>query len=286
MRIDAHQHFWHYNPLDYGWIDDGMAALRRDFLPADLLPELRRAGIDATIAVQATQTAAETKWLLRLAEAHPFIAGVVGWVDLRADDVGERLAALRHPRLVGVRHVVQAEPDDRFLLRPDFCRGIAALGGSGLTYDILIYPRHLRVAAEFAARFEGQPFVLDHLGKPPIRSGAIEAWARDLERLARVPGVWCKVSGLVTEADWRGWTPADLTPYLDVAFDLFGPGRLIAGSDWPVCTLAAGYGRVLSVLAEYLDRRDPAATEAVLGGNARRLWRLDVAGAEREEQGR
>lgn len=286
MRIDAHQHFWHYNPLDYGWIDDGMAALRRDFLPADLLPELRRAGIHATIAVQATQTAAETSWLLQLADAHPFIAGVVGWVDLRADDVRDRLAALRHPRLVGVRHVAQAEPDDRFLLRPDFCRGIAALNEFGLTYDILIYPRHLPVAAEFAARFDGQPFVLDHLAKPPIRSGAIDAWARDLERLAQVPGVWCKVSGLVTEADWRGWTPADLTPYLDVAFDLFGAGRLIAGSDWPVCTLAAGYGRVLSVLTDYLDRRDPAATEAVLGGNARRLWRLDVSGAEREEQGR
>jgi L-fuconolactonase len=273
MRVDAHQHFWKYEPASYAWIDDTMQPLQRDFLPGDLLPQLQRAGIDRTIAVQACQTSEETEWLLQLAAAHPFIGGVVGWVDLRADAVESALDALgRHDKLVGVRHVVQSEPDDRFLLRPDFCRGIAALARFDLRYDILIYPRHLAVAADFVGRFPDQPFVLDHLAKPEIRRGAIEDWARDLRRLAQAPNVHCKLSGLVTEADWRAWTPSDIQRYLDVAFDAFGAGRLMAGSDWPVCTVAADYSRTMAVVDAYLERRPAGERDGVLGGNAARFY--------------
>jgi len=269
MIVDAHQHFWHYNPREYDWIDDRMEVLRRDFMPADLAPHMEQAGVDATIAVQTRQTTEETDWLLRLADAHPFIAGVVGWVDLRADDVEASLAQFRdRARLAGIRHIVQSEPDDRFLLDPAFGRGIAALGQAGLPYDILIYPRHLPVAAEFISRFPSQTFVLDHLAKPDIRSGAIGEWARDLRRLAGAPNLWCKLSGLVTEADWRTWTPEQVHPYLDVAFDCFGPGRLIAGSDWPVCTVAAGYSRTMALVRDYLGSFTSAERALVLGRNA------------------
>jgi L-fuconolactonase len=193
-------------------------------------------------------------------------------VDLQADGVEAQLDSVRHPRLSGIRHIVQSEPDDRFLLGAAFGRGIAALGQAGLPYDILIYPRHLPVAADFVARFPSQPFVLDHLAKPEIRSAAIDDWARDLRRLAAAPNVCCKLSGLVTEADWRTWTPARIEPYLDVAFEAFGPSRLLAGSDWPVCTLAADYSRTMAVVRDYLGRFPSAEREAVLGGNARRIY--------------
>jgi L-fuconolactonase len=268
MIVDAHQHFWRYDPREYGWIDDRMGVLRRDFLPVDLVPHLEQAGVDATIAVQTQQTLEETRWLLQLAGEHRYVAGVVGWVDLQADDVEAQLESLRHPRLSGIRHVVQSEPDDRFLLGAAFGRGIAALGRAGLPYDILIYPRHLPVAADFVARFPSQPFVLDHLAKPEIRSAAIDGWARDLRRLAAAPNVCCKLSGLVTEADWRTWTADQIVPYLDVAFEAFGPSRLLAGSDWPVCTLAADYSRTMAVVRDYLGRFPSAEREAVLGGNA------------------
>ena len=285
MRVDAHQHFWRYAPSEYAWIDASMAGLKRDFLPDDLQPELEGAGFDASIAVQAQQTAAETEWLLDLADAHSFVAGVIGWVDLRSDDVRDRLTRLTaRSRLIGVRHVVQSEPDDRFLLRDDFCRGVAALREFDLTYDILIYPRHLPVAIDFVARFDAQPFVLDHLAKPDIAGGAIDSWARDLQRLAQAPNVMCKVSGLVTEADWQRWTPGQLRPYLDAAFDCFGPDRLLAGSDWPVCTLAAGYSRTMAVLTDYLSARPAPEREAVLGGNACRLWDLSATAAGDEDQ--
>ena len=273
MIIDAHQHFWRYDPRDYPWIGGDLRTLQRDFLPGDLRPLLEEARVDATIAVQACQTERETAWLLELADAHPFIAGVIGWVDLQAEDVEAALERVsRHPRLVGLRHGVQGEPDDRFLLRPAFLRGIRVLVERGLPYDLLIYPKHLPVAAEFVARFPSGTFVLDHLAKPPIRARAIDEWARDLRRLAQLPNVWCKMSGLVTEADWSRWTFADLEPYLDVAFDCFGPQRLIAGSDWPVCTVAADYSRTMTVWRDYLARRPAAAADAVLGGNARAVW--------------
>jgi L-fuconolactonase len=275
MHTDAHQHFWRYNEREYGWIDDSIAALRRDFLPDDLKPELECNGFQGCVAVQARQTLEETRWLLELAEQAPFILGVVGWVNLRSPRLRFELEALaKNPKLVGVRHIVQSEPDERFLLQPDFLRGIAMLEEFDLAYDILIYARHLPVAAEFVAKFPGQRFVLDHLAKPSIKSGAIDAWERGIRELAAFPNVYCKVSGLVTEADWQAWKPEDLRPYLDVAFECFGPRRLMIGSDWPVCTVAAPYSRVVDVVKDYLKKYADKEREAVLGGNAASFWRL------------
>jgi L-fuconolactonase len=273
--IDAHQHFWTYRAEEYGWIDDSMAALRRDFLPADAKREMTRAGVDRCVAVQARQSVEETQWLLLLADTHPHIAGVVGWFDLQSADVWadlDRLAA--HPKLVGARHIVQSEADDRFLLRPAFCRGMAQLEAFGLAYDLLIYPRHLPVASELVSRFERQRFVLDHLAKPNIRGGERREWERDLRRLAAHANVYAKISGLVTEADWERWRPEQIRPYLDVAFDCFGGERLMIGSDWPVCTVAADYARTIEVVTDYVSALGNAERDAVLGGNAQRFWNL------------
>jgi L-fuconolactonase len=275
MRIDAHQHFWRYNEREYGWIDDSMEALRRDFLPDDLKPELECNGFQGCVAVQARQTLEETRWLLELAERVPFIFGVVGWVDLRSPRLRFELESLaKNPKLVGVRHIVQSEPDARFLLQPRFLRGIAMLEEFDLAYDILIYTRHLRVAAEFVARFPRQRFVLDHLAKPPIKSAAIDVWEPGIRELAAFPNVYCKVSGLVTEADWHAWKPEDLRPYMDVVSKCFGPGRLMIGSDWPVCTVAGSYSQVMDVAKDYLRRFSAKERDAVLGGNATSFWRL------------
>jgi L-fuconolactonase len=276
-RIDAHQHFWRYDPAAYPWIDDAMAAIRRDCLPDEAQREMAGAGFDAGIAVQARQTLDETRWLLALADAHPSIAGVVGWVDLQAEDARRQLALVAdHPKLVGVRHILQSEPDDRFMLRREFCRGIALLEEFGLAYDILVYSRHLAVAAELVRRFPGQRFVLDHLGKPDIGHGERRGWERDLRALATCPNVWAKLSGLVTEADWTAWTPEDIRPYLDIAFDCFNADRLMIGSDWPVCTVAAGYERTMAVVGDYLARRPQHERDAVLGGTAQRFWNLNM----------
>jgi L-fuconolactonase len=275
MHIDAHQHFWMYNEPEYGWIDDSMAALRRDFLPDDLKPELECNGFQGCVAVQARQTLEETRWLLELAENAPFILGVVGWVDLRSPRLRFELGSLAgRSKLVGVRHIVQSEPDGRFLMQPDFLCGIAMLEEFDLAYDILIYERHLPLAAEFVARFPKQRFVLDHLAKPPIKSGAIDDWRRGMRKLAAFSNVYCKLSGLVTEADWHAWKPADLRPYLDVAFECFGPSRLMIGSDWPVCTVAASYSQVMDVVKDYVRKFSAEERVAVLGGNAATFWRL------------
>ena len=277
MRVDSHQHYWRYDPAQYGWIDEAMRTLRRDFLPEHVKPEMDAAGFDRAIAVQARQTLEETADLLALADANPFVAGVVGWVDLQADEVWRQLQQFAsRPKLVGIRHIVQSEPDDRFLLRSAFCRGIEALAEFGLTYDLLVYPRHLPVAAELVGRFEQQAFVLDHMAKPDIRGGGIEGWARDLRGLAAAPNVYCKVSGLVTEADWDRWTPSDIRPYLDVVFDCFGADRLMIGSDWPVCTVAASYRRTLAVVVDYVAQRPASERDAVLGGTAARVWNLNT----------
>jgi L-fuconolactonase len=275
MHIDAHQHFWVYNAGEFDWIDDSMASLRRDFLPPALKPELDQAGFQGCVAVQTRQTLEETRWLLELAAPSPFILGVVGWVDLQSTQVrGQLQAFAQNPKLVGVRHVVQGEPDDRFLLRPEFLRGIAALEEFDLAYDILIYTKHLPVAAEFVQQFPRQRFVLDHLAKPPIKSGSLHPWKDGIRRLAAFPNVFCKLSGMVTEAEWQRWEPGDMTPYLDVAFECFGPERLMIGSDWPVCTVAASYARATGVVKDYLGRHPEQAREAVLGGNAQRFWKL------------
>lgn len=275
MRIDAHQHFWIYDAAEYGWIDDSMTALRRNFLPSDLKPELERNGVQGCVAVQARQSLEETRWLLQLAEQSSFVLGVVGWVDLCAQDVREQLKSLAaNPKLVGVRHIVQAEPDDRFLLRPDFMRGVAALEEFDLAYDVLIYTKHLPVAAEFVQKLPRQRFVLDHLAKPPIRDREVNLWEREIRGLSTFPNVFCKLSGLVTEADWANWKADDLKPYLDVAFDAFGAERLMFGSDWPVCLAAASYSRVAGAIKDYLASRTDGERDAVLGGNAQRFWRL------------
>jgi L-fuconolactonase len=275
MHIDAHQHFWNYDPRAYQWIDETMTPLRRDFLPADLQDELEREGFQGSVAVQARQSLQETRWLLELAAQSPFILGVVGWVDLRSPQAAAHLEQLaQNPKLVGIRHIVQSEPDDRFLLQPDFLRGISLLAEFDLAYDILIYPKHLTVAAEFVRRFPEQRFVLDHLAKPEIKSGTINAWNKGMAELAAYPNVYCKLSGLVTEADWNRWKPEDMRPYLDAAFERFGANRLLIGSDWPVCTLAGSYARVMGLVKDYLSGHSEQEREAILGGNAKRFWRL------------
>jgi L-fuconolactonase len=274
MRIDAHQHFWIYDPREYGWIDESMASIRRDFLPAHLKPELQNNGFHGSVLVQARQTLEETRWLLELADKNPSILGVVGWVDLRSAHLRAELQSFSgNPRLVGIRHIVQSEPDD-FLLQPDFLRGISLLEEFDLAYDILIYTKHLPIAAEFVRRFPRQRFVLDHLAKPPIKSGDIDDWARGMRELASFPNVLAKVSGLVTEANWSAWKPEDLRPYLDIAFECFGPSRLMIGSDWPVCSVAGSYTRVVTLVKDYVGKYAAEEREAVLGGNALKFWRL------------
>ena len=274
MRIDAHQHFWIYNQREYDWIDETMASIRRDFLPADLRPELEDAGFAGSVVVQVRQTLEETRWLLELAEDNPFILGVVGWVDLRSPRLYQDLQSFAgKSKLVGIRHIVQSEPDD-FLLDAGFLRGISVLQEFDLAYDLLIYTKHLPLAAEFVKRFPRQRFVLDHLAKPPIRSRAIDLWARGMRELASFPNLHAKVSGLVTEANWQGWKPEDLRPYLDVAFESFGAKRLMIGSDWPVCTVAASYGQVVNLVKDYMSSYTAEDREAVFGGNAANFWRL------------
>ena len=274
MRIDAHQHFWIYNQREYDWIDETMASIRHDFLPADLKPELEDTGFAGSVVVQVRQTLEETRWLLELAEDNPFILGVVGWVDLRSPRLYQDLQSFAGiSKLVGIRHIVQSEPDD-FLLDAGFLRGISVLQEFDLAYDLLIYTKHLPLAAEFVKRFPRQRFVLDHLAKPPIRSRAIDLWARGMRELASFPNLHAKVSGLVTEANWQGWKPEDLRPYLDVAFESFGAKRLMIGSDWPVCTVAASYAQVVNLVKDYMSSYTAEDREAVFGGNAANFWRL------------
>jgi L-fuconolactonase len=276
MRIDAHQHFWRYSPAEYGWIGDTMAGLKRDFLPEDLEPLLRSNGFEGSIAVQARQHLEETQWLLELARVSPFIKGVVGWVDLCSPELPAQLDRFAgNPKLVGVRHIVQDEPNDTFMLRQDFRRGIAQLAERGLKYDLLLYPKHLPVAVKLVQEFPEQPFVLDHIAKPLIAEGLLEPWRRDIRELAKFDNVWCKVSGMVTEARWQHWQQGDFRPYLDVVFEAFGPGRLMIGSDWPVCTLSAGYRATVGIVAYYIRQFDPIQQEAILGGNCARFYDLE-----------
>jgi L-fuconolactonase len=268
MRLDAHQHFWSYDAAQYPWIPPG-SPLHRSWLPADLAALHRPLGFDGSIAVQARQVIEESDWLLGLADQHETVKGVVGWVDLRSDRVEadlERLA--QHPKFVGVRHVVQEEPDDAFMLGPDFQRGISKLAAYGLTYDILIYPKQLEAAIRLADNFPAQPFVLDHIAKPPIKDGTIEPWAKQLGRLAQLPNVHCKVSGMLTEADHQAWTPEQFRPYLDVVFEAFGPSRLMYGSDWPVCLFAGSYEQAYRLVDDYTRGLTAAERAGLFGGNA------------------
>jgi L-fuconolactonase len=273
-RIDAHQHYWHYDPVEYAWLDDSMRALRRDFTPQDALREMRGAGFERSIAVQVRQSLEETRWMLGLAEAHPFIAGVVGWVDLRSPAVEADLEAVApHRKLIGVRHIVQAEPDG-FLASPEFRRGVSRLDRFGLTYDLLIYARQLPEALAFVRALPEQRIVVDHLAKPDIKGGGFDSWRGPFAALAEFPRVWCKLSGLATEADRDRWTPNHLRPYIQTALDCFGPDRLMIGSDWPVCTVAGSYARTMQAIESALAEYTPAERASVLGGTAQRLWNL------------
>ena len=252
MKIDSHHHFWKYSAEEYPWISDSMAALRRDFLPAHLKAEIAAVGIDGVVSVQARQTIGETEWLLSLADGNDFIKGVVGWLPLADAGVREVIAKFAaNPKLRAVRHVVQDEPDDRFILGADFNRGVSMLEDFGLVYDILILERQLASSIEFVDRHPQQVFVLDHIAKPRIGDNAIEPWRANIRELARRPNVFCKVSGMVTEADWKTWSEEQLRPYFDVVIEAFGPRRLMFGTDWPVCLAASGYARWVEVVKEF-----------------------------------
>lgn len=274
-KIDAHQHFWNYDAETYGWISEEMKRLRRDFMPLHLKKLLDREDIAGCVAVQADQSESETRFLLNLESKYSFIKGVVGWLDIAAENFAQRLEHYsRNPALKGLRHVVQDEPDDRFLLRPDFLRGIQILSDYNLTYDILIYERQLPSAIEFVSHFPGQPFVLDHIGKPRIKAGVKDPWEEGIRELSQHDNIYCKISGLVTEADWKNWTTDDLKPYLDIVFDAFGAKRLMFGSDWPVCTLAAEYEEVVALLKQYIKIFSNEERAMIMGGNAREFYNL------------
>lgn len=242
MLIDAHHHLWKYNDRDYTWMSGAMGALRRDFLIPDLESVMRQSGVEGTVAVQARQTLEETEWLLDLAARHPFIRGVVGWAPLCAPDAEGHLDRFAHnPALKAVRHVLHDEPDDFFMLRDDFNRGVSLLQGRGLVYDILIFERHLPQTLEFVDRHPKQMFVVDHIAKPRIKEGVLSPWKENIAELARRENVCCKVSGMATEADWNSWSAASLRPWFDVVLAAFGPQRLMFGSDWPVLTVAGTY---------------------------------------------
>jgi L-fuconolactonase len=279
MRIDSHQHFWRYDPVQYDWIDDAdMAALRRDFMPTELTTLIHESGIDGVVSVQARQSLEETDWLLGLAAEHKLICGVVGWAPLVSADVPRHLERLAENRkLVGVRHVVQGEPDENFILRDDFNRGVDALKQFDLRYDILIFERHLPQAIAFVDRHPQQVFVLDHVAKPNIKAGAIEPWHTNIRELAHRPNVYCKVSGMVTEADFRAWTPQQLRPFFDVVLEAFGPRRLMFGSDWPVCLVAATYEIWLNTVAEWTADLSADERDRVFGGTAVEAYGLETS---------
>ncbi|HPF03921.1 MAG TPA: amidohydrolase family protein [Bacteroidales bacterium] len=269
MKIDSHQHFWIYNPSEYGWIDDRMQVLKRDYLPETLYKELIGAGYEGTIAVQARQSVEETRWLLELASRYDYIRGVVGWVNLCDENRLKRELDefCTHNKLVGVRHVVHDEPDDEFMLRDDFLRGINLLKDYGLTYDLLLFPGHLAVAQKLVSMFPEQRFVLDHISKPLIKNKLISPWNENISLLAGNRNVGCKLSGMVTEADRDNNDPEIFRPYLDVVFEAFGPGRLMIGSDWPVCRVSAEYADVMAIVEDYISDLPDTDKKKITGSN-------------------
>lgn len=276
MKLDAHQHFWKYNRDEFAWIDDRMQILKRDFLPGNLLPELQAMQFQGSIAIQARQTPEETRWLLKLAEENDFIKAVVGWIDLCSNRIEEQLEEFTSfKKLCGVRHVIHDETDIDFMRRNDFRRGIGKLSKYGLTYDLLIFPEHLTRATELVREFPDQIFILDHIAKPLIKAHILEPWATDLAKLAGYPNVFCKLSGMVTEADWQNWKAADFQPYLEHVLRVFGADRLMIGSDWPVCTVAGNYRDTLSLVTDFIAGLNPEDRARILGGNCRTVYQLD-----------
>lgn len=275
MVIDSHQHFWKYEPVKHSWIDDDMATIRRDFMPADLKKVYDENGIDGCVAVQADQTLAETDFLLQLSHENDFIKGIVGWVDLRHVDVDEVLEKYsRFKKVKGFRHIVQGEPDHNFLLRPNFLRGISYLEKYGYAYDILIFPHQLGAALEFVKQFPHQKFVIDHIAKPYIKDSFYDGWAVLMTELAKQKNVFCKLSGMITEADYQAWTPRQIVPYMEVVLEAFGTDRLMFGSDWPVCLVAGNYGQVKSLVVDFIKSLSATEQQAIMGGNAIAFYNL------------
>jgi L-fuconolactonase len=269
LTIDAHHHLWKYNDRDYVWMSGEMTALRRDFLIPELEQVMRESDVEGTIAVQARQTTEETEWLLDLAARHPFILGVVGWVPLAAADVGSYLERfVQQPKLKAVRHVLHDESDDFYMLRDDFNRGVSLLPDFGLAYDILIFERHLPQTLTFVDRHPGQIFVIDHIAKPRIRDGVVSPWRERIMELAKRENVYCKVSGMATEADWNTWTVDELRPYFDVVLSAFGTKRLMFGSDWPVLTLAGGYEKWMSTFRSFIAELSMDEQESICRSSA------------------
>ena len=275
MVIDSHHHFWKYNQHDFGWINDEMSVIRRDFLPEDLKQTISAAGVDGVISVQARQLLKETDWLLRLARENDFILGVTGWLPLSDDDAEEHLEKYAvKEKLKAVRHVIQDEADDYFILRKDFNRGVSLLKKYDLVYEILIFEKHLPQTIDFVDRHQDQIFVLDHIAKPLIKDNIIYPWKKNITELAKRPNVFCKVSGMVTEADFKTWTPEQLRPYFNVVLEAFGPERLMFGSDWPVCLVAAGYGEWLQTVKGFISGLSENEQKMILGGTAQRVYGL------------
>ena len=277
MIIDSHHHLWKYNAADYGWMDDTMAILKQDYLPADLEKQLSGSNVTGTIVVQARQTLEETRWLLKLAKENSFIRGVVGWVDLRSDSLIDELNEFSdETKLAGVRHVIHDEADDDFMLRPAFIRGIEKLLKYKLTYDLLLFPKHLKKAVELVSIFPEQKFVLDHISKPFIKSGILGLWQDDIAALAAQPNVWCKISGMVTEADIKNWKYEDFIPYLDIVVEAFGTDRIMLGSDWPVCLQAGEYKAVMEIGQKYFEKFNSNEKKKIFADNCVQFYNLNL----------
>lgn len=275
IKIDAHQHFWYYNPKKHDWIDSTMSAIQKDFLPKDLAKVFKKNGIDGCISVQADQTEAETEFLLALAEEYDFIKGVVGWVDLRATNLEERLEYFtQFPKLKGFRHVVQNEPDPKFMLQKAFQYGLGCLERYGFTYDILIFPTQLAAALETVKKFPNQKFVIDHIAKPSIKKGTIGEWETHMRAIGAQPNAWCKISGMVTEADLKNWKYDDFVPYLEVIFDAFTNDRIMYGSDWPVCLLGGNYRKIKNIVEQYTSKFSSAESNRFWGENALNFYNI------------
>ncbi|MBI2688770.1 MAG: amidohydrolase family protein [Acidobacteria bacterium] len=273
--IDTHHHFWKYSEKEYGWLNDNMKALRRDFLPEDLYKEMRAAGVDGAVSVQARQTVEESDWLLGMAEKNDFLKGVVGWVDLRNKGVDKDLERLaKHKKFKGVRHVIQDEPDNNFILGAAFNEGINKLLKYDLRYDILIYEKHLKPSIAFVDKHPKQIFILDHIAKPRIKERILSPWRENMMDLAKRQNVYCKISGMVTEADWKKWSAADLAPYFDTALQAFGPRRLMLGSDWPVMLVAGKYKQWVDLVKQAVSRYSAAEQAQILQKNAIAAYKL------------
>lgn len=275
MVIDSHQHFWIYEAEKHAWIDDDMKVIRKNFLPEDLKIVYQENNIDGCVAVQADQTLAETDFLLDLAEKNDFIKGVVGWVDLRAANIDAILKQYsKFPKLKGFRHVLQGEVDPNFMLRPDFLNGIAALEKYNFTYDILIFPHQLGAALELVRRFPNQKFVIDHIAKPYLKDGFYDGWASLMKAIGEHKNVYCKLSGMTTEADYNNWTPEQIEPYMQLVLDAFGAERILFGSDWPVCLVAGNYTKTKELVTNFIAKLSSEEQAAIMGGNAMQFYNL------------